>query len=589
MVRYRGLTGILILACFLAIFLACFAKAMKPGVQFGFRDAGHFYYPLYQRVQQEWRQGRWPPLWEPEENSGMPLLGNPTAAVLYPGKLIYAVLPYPAAARVYIMVHAVLAFAAMLMAARSWGTSWAGSGIAALAYAFGAPVLFQYCNIIYLVGAAWLPLGFMAVDRWLTRGSRWAILGLAGVLAMQMLGGDPQSAYLLGLCSVAYAAGLAWHRARRRDALDAAAAVPAQRSRLWWFLPLVPLGLAAWAVGTVALAAILPVYRPTGNPPPALPWMLHVPRAMLLLWGRSGPLLRAAMARKRLAVAPGAPWCWGFVARQFWRPCFRRRSCFRFSSSPSKRCRAEGEGPHDIYPFSIEPFRLAELVWPNVTGTAFGRDAHWLECAPAAGHSPEGLGAVALPGKPGPDARRRGVLAPPRSGPPRLAVGDRDAQRAGQPGPVHQPDLGRADACPDHRTSRFPRSVRWIPTRSRRSGSIAISATVMAALYWWMSTLMPGFRQFRFPAKLFTFTAFGIAALAGMGWDSLRNERHRGTLWLAGLILLSSLGLLSMLLTHRQAIITALSGGKDVASSFGPLDVQAGYAEMCWGLVHGAW
>ena len=41
----------------------------------------------------KWNQGRWP-LWEPEENAGMPLLGNPTAAVLYPGKLVFAVLPY---------------------------------------------------------------------------------------------------------------------------------------------------------------------------------------------------------------------------------------------------------------------------------------------------------------------------------------------------------------------------------------------------------------------------------------------------------------------------------------------------------------
>ncbi|MGC8643174.1 MAG: hypothetical protein ACP5XB_25215, partial [Isosphaeraceae bacterium] len=198
MVRHRGLPVILILVCFLAIFLACFGKALKPGVQFGYRDAGHFYYPLYQRVQEEWRQGRWPPLWEPEENSGMPLLGNPTAAVLYPGKLVYALLPYPLAARVYIMVHAVLAFAAMLFMVRSWRVSWTGSGLSALSYAFGAPILFQYCNIIYLVGAAWLPLGLLAVDRWLTQGSRWALLGLAGVLSMQVLGGDPQASYLLG-------------------------------------------------------------------------------------------------------------------------------------------------------------------------------------------------------------------------------------------------------------------------------------------------------------------------------------------------------------------------------------------------------
>ena len=40
----------------------------------------------------------------------MPLLGNPTAAVFYPGKLVFAVLPYAWAARVYIVIHTALAF-----------------------------------------------------------------------------------------------------------------------------------------------------------------------------------------------------------------------------------------------------------------------------------------------------------------------------------------------------------------------------------------------------------------------------------------------------------------------------------------------
>ena len=100
-----------------------------------------------------------------------------------------------------------LAFGAMLRAMRSWQVSWLGSGLAALTYTFGAPVLFQYCNVIFLVGAAWLPLGFLAVDRWVRLGSRPALLGLAIVLAMQTLGGDPQSAYLLGLCGCGYAVG----------------------------------------------------------------------------------------------------------------------------------------------------------------------------------------------------------------------------------------------------------------------------------------------------------------------------------------------------------------------------------------------
>ena len=80
---HRLCTLLLILACFVALFLSCYAPAFSIDRQFGFRDAGHYYYPLHQRVQKEWNQGRWP-LWEPEENAGMPLLGNPTAAVLYP-------------------------------------------------------------------------------------------------------------------------------------------------------------------------------------------------------------------------------------------------------------------------------------------------------------------------------------------------------------------------------------------------------------------------------------------------------------------------------------------------------------------------
>src|SRR6478736_7279215 len=170
------LTFILVLACFAALFLVCYAPVFFQDRQFGFRDAGHFYYPLYQRVQKEWDEGRWP-LWEPEENAGMPLLGNPPAAVLYPGKLIYAWLPYAWGARIYIVVHTVLAFAAMLVLMRSWQASWVGSGLSALAYAFGAPVLFQYCNIIYLVGAAWVPWGFLALE-WLLAQQRRAGLFL---------------------------------------------------------------------------------------------------------------------------------------------------------------------------------------------------------------------------------------------------------------------------------------------------------------------------------------------------------------------------------------------------------------------------
>ena len=125
-------------ACFATLFLSCYAAVLFGDRQFGYRDAAQYYYPLYQRVQAEWTAGRWP-LWEREENAGMPLLGNPTAAVLYPGKLVFAVMPYAWGARVYVVAHPHWRLFLFLCCMRSWKTSWVGSALSALCYSFGSP------------------------------------------------------------------------------------------------------------------------------------------------------------------------------------------------------------------------------------------------------------------------------------------------------------------------------------------------------------------------------------------------------------------------------------------------------------------
>src|SRR3954464_5516649 len=117
--RHRVASSLVGLACVLALSFACYRAVLFEGGQFAYRDAAHYYYPLYLRVQQEWDAGRWP-LWEPARNGGMPLLGDPTAAVLYPGKVIYAPLPYAWGARLYVVAHTALAFLGMLALARSW-------------------------------------------------------------------------------------------------------------------------------------------------------------------------------------------------------------------------------------------------------------------------------------------------------------------------------------------------------------------------------------------------------------------------------------------------------------------------------------
>jgi hypothetical protein len=206
-VRGRILSG-LALAWLIVPLLAVFARVLFWGEQFAFQDAGHYYYPLLRRVQHEWEAGRWP-LWAPEASAGTPLLGNPTAAVLYPGKLVFFILPHPWAMRLYVVGHVALAFGALWVLMRGWGVSAVGSTLGALAYAFGVPVLSQTSNVIFLVGAAWAPLGLLAADRWVRCGRRSAVPALAIVPTLQLLGGDPEAAYVTLISAAGYAVGLA--------------------------------------------------------------------------------------------------------------------------------------------------------------------------------------------------------------------------------------------------------------------------------------------------------------------------------------------------------------------------------------------
>ena len=104
-------------------------------------------------------------------------------------------------------------------------------------------------------------------------------------------------------------------------------------------------------------------------------------------------------------------------------------------------------------------------------------------------------------------------------------------------------------------------------------------------VYWLLATVLPGFRQFRFPAKLFTFTALGLAALAAMGWDRLRCQgRARGTILLM-VFLLSSLAMLAGVWIARPLILRVFH--TPIASStFGPFDVEGGFRAIVCSLVH---
>ena len=244
--RIVVLVGLVCLCVHLAY---AFRSVLFLGEQFAFRDAAHYYYPLHERVEREWRSGR-VPLWSPEENGGSPLLANPTAAVLYPAKIVFAVCSQAWASRLYVVAHVGLAFAAMLVLSRRLEIGWAGALLSSTGYAFSGPVLSQYANVIYLVGAAWLPFGLSASDQLLRLKRPMGILELAIALAMLLLGGDPESACLLILAALLYALVVFFYEHRTGSAHRPGSS--------FWGCAVGGLVLLAWVFFVLGLASRVP-------------------------------------------------------------------------------------------------------------------------------------------------------------------------------------------------------------------------------------------------------------------------------------------------------------------------------------------
>ncbi len=461
-----------------------------------------------------------------------------------------------------------------------------GSALSGLAYAFGLPIMFQYCNVIYLVGAAWLPLGIRAIDRWVRLGRRLGMVELAIVLAMQLLGGDPQSAYLLGLAGGSYALGIAWQR--RREARPAATRADKPTRRPYFVLTALvgAVVVVAWFAGTVAMAQWLPRFREPGMPTPPFRWMLWVPTVVGLAWASVAVGCLYYWRGRGWRYPLGAMWL-GLATSAGLAVAVTAIQLFPVIEFTQQTSRAAGAGPHDIYPFGIEPYRLIELVWPNVMGVHFSGNSYWANVLMLPGMKPKVwvpslyLGGLTL-------ALSLSVLTLWRGRPWRVwlsaivlvsllgSLGEYTSpiwitRAAGQmmKRPAALGDLGPVDP-PDATPIRMDGYL--------RDGD--------GGFYWWLTTILPGFRQFRFPSKLFTFTALGLAALAGIGWDGLTSGRNRALCALFCVLIALTLASLGVVLWYREPLQSALKefGGD---SSFGPFHPDRAYAAIVRALVHG--
>lgn len=551
--------------CLLALIFWCFGGVLLGHQQFGFRDAAQYNYPMFERIQHAWARGS-VPLWEPGENAGFPQLAMATAAVFYPGKLIYAAAPsYAWGARLYVIFHVALAFATMLALLRSWSISWTGSSIGALAFAFGMPVLSQYCNVVYLVGAAWTPLGILCADQWLRLRRLPALGGLAAVLTMQVLGGDPQAAYVLGVCAAGYGVALGWPASRARTRPSAAR-----------FLAAALALTVVWSLAALSLAWIAPrssLVNATRD---------VMPRIVLAISG-AGVLGFLIWSRKRQARA--LPMLLGLLAAAVIALLMCAVVIIPAGEFLARSQRVALGGLHDIYLFSVEPLRIVEFFWPNVSGSLLeSTNTLWLPIAMRA----RSLGQMWTPSlyvgglaiilamsafgfRGGPPWRAWlsamtvvGLLGSLGSYTSPIWLGRLEPSIAAQIGPHDPENAGPARA-----------------DRALRDGD--------GSFYWAIANTLPGFRQFRYPGKLLTITVLGIAGLAGFGWDrALAGERRRAP---AAAAIACAIGLALLVVTSlwREQMIAAFSASPQARAPtiYGPFDAQGAVDEISRGLLHG--
>lgn len=189
--RRQELLGILSLGGLAVIF---FWRLALTNLVLARGDVLLYFYPLWDYRAEALRGGHIP-LWNPYLFMGVPFLANSQAGVLYPFNWPLAWLPSPIAFKIAAIAHIILAGAgAILFARRALGLRPSSAWLAGLLFALSGYLTAQVEHINQLQGLAWLPFAFTLIA--VHPGTLWGTLGLAAVLALQLLAGHTQSAFI---------------------------------------------------------------------------------------------------------------------------------------------------------------------------------------------------------------------------------------------------------------------------------------------------------------------------------------------------------------------------------------------------------
>lgn len=150
------------------------------------------------------------PLWNNRAGHGYPIVGESQTGPFYPSHLLfYSTLDLNTAYNTNHLLHYALTFLFTWMFARAVGLSGAAALLAALTFTY-AWFPARSCWEWAIIGGAWMPLALWCVERFL-HGLKWRYLILLSLtLAMQMLSGHFNLAFLTQLMLAAYIPVRVW-------------------------------------------------------------------------------------------------------------------------------------------------------------------------------------------------------------------------------------------------------------------------------------------------------------------------------------------------------------------------------------------
>lgn len=478
---------------------------------FAYRDSGRFYFRQFQWNQSQWQKGQIP-LWNPQENLGTAVVADGSSSVFYPAQILFLVpgIKYSIAFTLYGAIHVYLASVGAFLLAREIGCDRRVSVFVAVSYSLCGSVIFQTCNLVFLVGAGWLPWGVMFALKTTQRANWWSISGLSFSLALPVLGGDPQAAYHIGIIALLIMGTKWWGRSNDQQTSFA--------------LGKSFIGLGAAVTLAVAIAAI----------------------QVLPSWEQSNRSTRSYFDNPRTIyeAAHGS-----------------------FSKSASGIFGHPVAGTHHdhLYQFSQAPWSMIELLWPNISGKLAPTHQRWSDYIPAGGR-------VWTP------SIYCGLV-------PLLFFAAAWFRKSG---PKWTPKWLKLTFLIFALGSFGWFGFGWIWHELVHAFGMDATKQVVGApvggVYWFFATVLPGYVNFRYPAKLFVVASLFLCLIGGRELQTRlqQNQLDQFRGYLTGIFCITAT--LFVTLWFSSSLINDLFREFGPMSEFGPFDSKRAWAGIVMSL-----